>query len=645
MVELSVRLVIAGLMVFMAGFTGVPPFVPMMKLASLQSAVGVFAMILDRKSLRLPAISALIACADALMIEFTLASVIKSPALETFGLLALVPIILAVARHRSNAFLMAPVAAAGLVVAHMANHDWQLANPNVLGYACTFLLVGCLVKPQPMPTPEVVIEQVIEEPAEPSAYIQQFRIMEAHNEELRDSYRQLKDAYRDLDRKSRKDRVASILAEARGVAQQSRFFFLCEKVAEATGANGVLLYTVSSVGDQFVIRGAAGDLNERQLSESMGISAKQAVAIVREQADNLSQILEPERPSSNVILQHEGKVIGILTITAKDKDKLFEALESVQTCANLVASMVLEEQNQESMKRRLTEVEVLYAVVANAEGAATKPELAARIVRDFQSALQIEHLSIYAIEDEESHVLAIEGRELNLLGSMSFPSGGGLVGWLNSGSPELIISDARTSNLLPSEAIIRNRIGSYIVIPIQGENGPYGFITAASGRIAGIDISDVATLRTAAAELSRLLAKPETPDVVEDGMLSPRRFIESVSRTEGTMVTLVPLQYREYERKFGKVAVAHALRTLSLRVRPHIPIGSLMCRHPDGLIMVYMGGMDKDAAAAWANDLAAKGLGSDLRTPDGTGKIPLQLRVKVASLDPQFNQFLVPAAS
>lgn len=645
MIELSVRFVIAGFLMFVAGFSGVPPFVPAMQIAMMQSAVAVLTFIIDRKNMRLPAISALIACADALMIEFALASVTKSPALETFGFLALAPILLAAARFKSNAFLMAPVASAGFVLSHMANHNWQLANPNVLGYACTFLVLGCLIKPQQT---IVKVEEVVryeERDEEPSAYVQQFRIMEEHHEELRSNYRQLKDAYRDLDRKSRRDRVAAVLAEARGVAQQSRFFFLCEKIAEATHATGVLLYTVSNIGDQFVIRGAAGDLNERQLSESLQISAKQAVAIVREQADHLSQILEPEKPSSNVILQHEGRVIGVLTLTAKDKDGLFEAMESVQTCSNLIASMVMEEQNNDSVMRRLTEVEVLYAVVANADGATTKPEIAARIVRDFQSALQIEHLSIYAIEDEEPHVLAVEGRELNLLGSMTFPNGGGIVGWLNSGSPEIVISDARTSNLLPSDAIVRNRIGSYVVIPILGENGPFGFISAASGRIAGIDVADITTLRTAAAELSRLFARPDTADSTDEGMLSPRRFIEAVGKAEGTMVTLVPMQFKEYERKYGKLAIAHALRTLSLRVRPQIPIGSFMCKHPDGLIMVYMGGMDREAASEWASDLVAKNLGSDLRTPDGTGKVSLQLRAKVASLNPQFNQFLVPAAS
>ena len=638
------RLVLAGLMVFIAGATGMPPFMAILQLAGLQCAVGVFTFTLDRKNLRLPAISALIACADALMIEFALASVAKSPALITFGFLAFAPIVLSAARHNANPFLMAPVVSSGLVIAHMANNGWHFANTNILGIALTFLVVGCLVKPISKSAPSDDYEDN-ESQMEPTYDLAQLQLVEAYNAELRSNYRQLKDAYRDLDRKSRKDRVAAILAEANGVANQSGYFFLCEKIAEATGAAGVLLYTVANATDQFIIKGAAGELNETQLTESLHINAKQSLALVREQADMLSVTLDPEKPSSNVVLQHEGKVIGILTITGRDRDQLFEAQESIQTCTSLVASMVVEAQRRDGMKRRLTEVEVLYAVVSNAEGACTKSEIAARIARDFQEVLQVEHLSISAVEEEESRVLALEGRELNLLGSMKFDNGGGLIGWLNSGAPEILISDARSNSLLPSDAIVRNRIGSYVIIPIPGETGPVGFITAASGRVSGVDSTEVATLRSAAAELSRLFAKPEDHEAIDEGILSPRKFVEAVGKSEGVMVTLIPLQYKEYERKFGKPAIAHAMRTLGLRIRPHVPVGSLMCKHPDGLIMVYLQGSEKESAAAWANDLVAKGMGADLKTPDGSAKMPLQIRAKVASLSPQFNQFLVPAGA
>ncbi|HLO98897.1 MAG TPA: hypothetical protein VK171_09915, partial [Fimbriimonas sp.] len=147
MAELSVRLLLSGLAVFIAGFAGLPPFATTLQIALMQSAVGIFSFILERRKLRLPAISALIACADAIMIEMLLASVSKSPALETFGLIALAPIVYAASKFKANPFLMAPVAAAGFVGSQMFFNNMTLPSTNILGYALSFLIVGCLAKP------------------------------------------------------------------------------------------------------------------------------------------------------------------------------------------------------------------------------------------------------------------------------------------------------------------------------------------------------------------------------------------------------------------------------------------------------------------------------------------------------------------
>jgi large subunit ribosomal protein L9 len=56
--------------------------------------------------------------------------------------------------------------------------------------------------------------------------------------------------------------------------------------------------------------------------------------------------------------------------------------------------------------RRLTETEILYTVVATADGGLTRAEVASRVAREFQSVLQLEHLAIHAIEADEDVVLA-----------------------------------------------------------------------------------------------------------------------------------------------------------------------------------------------------------------------------------------------
>ncbi|HLP00025.1 MAG TPA: hypothetical protein VK171_15630, partial [Fimbriimonas sp.] len=152
-------------------------------------------------------------------------------------------------------------------------------------------------------------------------------------------------------------------------------------------------------------------------------------------------------------------------------------------------------------------------------------------------------------------------------------------------------------------------------------------------------------LRACAAELAHQFRRPEQPNQPEMGMLSPRSFVEQVGKRAGVVITLIPGQFKDYEHKFGKAAMSHIMRTLSLRIRPHIPYGGIMCKHPDGMIMVFLTGAERDYASEWAEDLVALNLSQDLRTPDGSNRIPLQLRVKVAATNPQFNQFLVSSGS
>lgn len=636
MVELSVRLLLSGLLVFIAGALGVPAFPIAFKIGLVQVALAYLHHRLEARSLRTPALAAIFAGVDSVLITLTLAAIPN--ALGIYSLVALAPIIIAAAKHRANPFLMAPIAAASIVVAHMLHHSWKLPPNEILIQSLLFLAIGSLVKPMKVQR-EIVIEQV--EAPTPEEIDLSPIVLEAENQilELRESYRQMCDAYRVLYRKSHKDRVAAIIAEARG-----GYFRLCEKIVEASGARGSILYLASQYGDSFVVSGGAGELTEAQFTEAFPIRSKQSIALVREQADACSTHLEPGFPSANIVLSLENKVIGLLTVVADDRDKLFEAMEALEPTAALISTMVAEEQRIGTMERRLTETEILYTVVATADGGLTRAEVAARVAREFQSVLQLEHLAIHAIEIDEDVVLAQEGRDMLLLDSMKFENGRGIEGWIASGCGEICLIDARSNDMLPSELIIKERVGSCVILPIGSESNPVGYISAASGRIAGIDMSDVETLRAAAAELSRLLTRRERPNEDSDGILSPKQFISRVARVQGVMITLLPLQIKDLEQRYGKPAMAHAMRTVMLRIRPHVPHGALMCRHPDGMFMVYLPGASREAATEWASEISSKTPSAGIRTPDGSERIPLQLRVKVASMDPksspQINQLL-----
>jgi hypothetical protein len=628
MVELSVRLVLAGILLFVAGATGMPSFNVAASVGGLQCAVAVLVFLLDRKNLRLPAVSSIIAISDAAMIATCLGCITKYPALEIYGFLALVPLSLANARHHSNPYLMAPIAATSIILSSMAFRSWEMPSMNILGVALTFLVVGCLMKPfEKAPIIEEIATQETHVPLTPEVMLTEMQLIE-----LKETYRQLREAYRDLDRKSRRDRVMSQLSEARNGATSGFYFRLCERIAEITGVQTAVIYTTSSMQDYFLVRGGAGELNQQQLTESLPIKAKQAIAMIREQADKLTRSFEPSRPVTNLILQHESKVIGVLTVSAHSKDAVFEAAEEIQPCISMISAMIVEEQKRESVEKKLAETEVLYAVVANADGAKNRAEVAERVARDLQSALQVEHLAIFQIEGGEIEQLAREGRDLQLIDEFRFETGNGARGWIQEGGKEIILFDARVGETMSSEALIRTRIRSCALIPIGNAPDRTGFILAASDRIGGMDQHILSTLRSASLELTRLFER-EGEHSEADGLMAPRQFAAAIGQMKGVMVTLIPIQMRELEHKFGKAALSFGLRKLSLKVRPLVPKGSLICRHPDGMFLVFMPQAEREFAMNWANDVVESDLGDDIRLSDGITRMPIAMRAKVAALD------------
>jgi len=331
----------------------------------------------------------------------------------------------------------------------------------------------------------------------------------------------------------------------------------------------------------------------------------------------------------------------MIALTAKGDDSLLAAIETTTLALPIFGSTIIEEQRRENVERRLQETETLYAVVAVADGATSKVEIASRLVRDLAGVLEADHVGVYAIDGKELLPLAQDGLPLKLIEMMSFASGSGLKGWLDTGAPELNLMDVRKDQRFPAEASLRARIGSYCVQPIYIGEQLFGILSAASIRVGGLDISHVETLRAAGSELSRLFSKMDKSVDSPDGILSPKDFAEAVAERTGYMVTLDPLRLPELEAKFGRPALSHALRQLGLRIRARAPQGAIVCRHPSNMYLVFMDSEDGSSATSWANEMAAVGPQIGLRTPDGTTRIPIAIRAKVAQYGPQNNQVLL----
>jgi hypothetical protein len=78
-----------------------------------------------------------------------------------------------------------------------------------------------------------------------------------------------------------------------------------------------------------------------------------------------------------------------------------------------------------------------------------------------------------------------------------------------------------------------------------------------------------------------------------------------------------------------------------------------MTRRNEGDYVVFIPSTDSEFVRRWANDAATLASLVGVRTPDGSTRIPLALRAKVAPMNPhpnplpnpQFNQFSTPRSA
>lgn len=627
MVELGIRLLIAGAVLFVAGMFGALGFDFAWKAALATASIAFFGWRLEVKGLKNPGVAGFIAVADAFTIALLLGS---ADQLGNFGFLVLAPCAFAAARHGSQPNFMAPLAGSSLLVAHSAFHQGQVPGPFLLAQAACVLSVGLLLSHTKVVTVTAPHTEALSDDAivlEKEDYF-----------EMRENFRKLRDAYRDLEFKSRKGRLLTQLDETRTGADEKFYYRLVNKLKELTGADSAALYTVAQFADQFVVKGATAgfptEYEEASLQTDLNLAPGQikhkmerALAAVKSDADR-SRV-------ANVILIESGKIVGMLTLGHTELDQLADAQAKAEEMAGYVASMIQMESRRETERRRLRETEMLYEVATVTSGSTNPTNLAARVARELFETIQVDHVGIYLLEGSESLMLANQGVRVRMLDSMQFAGGEGVQGWINTNAPELVIFDAREDHRIDAQEALKKRVGSFAVLPLPGAMEPIGYITAASHSRGGLDIPELEALRVASVELAQAIRRLKGGAHAAEGVMTPSEFAARVKGANGSLVYLEPLKREQLAETFGRPALNLALRKFVSQIRRRLPQGGCVCRRDEGDYIVFLPGSTLSAATSWANDAAASASMIAVKTPDGSAKIPLALRAKAAELDRQ----------
>ncbi len=621
------RLALAAALVGAGIVVGPEAFDFVWRVALLFATYSGIAYLLERRGLRNPGVSGFVAVADAALIAYLIA---RFGVLEPYAFLVLAPCAFATARHGSNSAAMAPIAAAWLLVA--ANLATRMPpSGSLLIQVLAVLTVGLLMNQARI---VMTVTREIEIPITPPTEGPE----PVHFMELRENFRRLRDHCKDLERRSRRDRVSMTLYEAaRGHAGKA-YTRLAQALREMTGAESLSLHTASGLGDLMVVRGVSGPIPEEIHSTAFTIGQGLSEYQQRSRMDQLLRSLrdpDARQATGSVLLKDRGRLVGMLCMVHNAVERLDEAVAKVEEAMPMLVTLLREEDLRESNRRRLAELETLYGIATVVAGAETVTSLAARVVRELAETLPLQHVSVHALDGDEALLLASSGPLVRLEQHLDFDGVTGIGGWVRAGASELHMRDVPGSGLVDRTVALKRRAGSYCLIPIRFGPEPYGYLAASTNAVGGLDEGIMAVLRSTATELSRAIGRLEGAPRGPEGLANPTEFQAAVTQhPAGCLVYLEPLRLEETIENFGRPAVDHALRTLAVRLLGQLPAGGLLCRRREGDLVAYLRDVDESFARRWANESTAVASMVPLRTPDGRARIPFGLRAKVARLGP-----------
>lgn len=632
MFELGIRWTAAIVAAWGVAQYRVPGSSVVLKAAGLLAAYSLLLYLAERRGLRSASVSALAACADAACVAAMLAA---SSQLDRFGFLVLAPLAYAASRFGASPAIMAPIAAGALLAADGALGAGTFAAP-LLGQAAAVLATGLLLNDR-----RVVV--TIAHPVLP------FEAATSDDSlRLRESFRRLKEMYQDLDRQSRRDRNAVQIAQARGgvgpLAQE-----LAAKLRDLTGAESLGLYSVAQLDGRLVARAHSGPypapIRDASLPLEMSWGVRQATQATFEAVEKLLPASE-YGAHGNVPLRLNGRIVGLACLLHSDPDRLHEALEIAAELADQAAALLSEEEAKEAIERRARSAELLYELAHGLAGAKTSTAAAARAVSQLHEIGPFDHVAAYWLDGSEPILAAHAGRSSRYFETISFAGGPGIGGWLAIGAPEILVFDVFGDMRCSSSEAAPQRIGSYALLPIRFGEQPFGFLSAATSQVGGIDVEDGERLRALCAELTHAVARLEGADLHAHGLATAGELQKAIADgPAGQLVYLEPHRRQQLIEQFGKAAFDSALIQYSRRLKDRLPSGSLVARRPEGDYVVLLRGVSAEFAISWANEASALASFIGLSAAPGAARVPLAMRAKVAELASQKGEILERIAS
>lgn len=390
---------------------------------------------------------------------------------------------------------------------------------------------------------------------------------------LRENFRKLRDTYRQLDQRQQLDRLRAALLQARLAAPAKIAPQLSQVLRSELGADGVQLAWFRDDGnlEPLCHAGSIGfDFGRLQNLEA-GRDVRAAL-----ESTLMARLDEAERASLSYATWPHDAPKGLILVRSDAKNA--SLLEAV---APLVGEIVDSAAVAAQQIGQLQRVELLFAISRAGRSSLGPESLAQRYVDLVRQWFGFDHLSVHLVDPEGDRVLAFSGPSIWLIDHLQFAGGSGVLGWLTEGHPTLIQPDATQDPGLDRAEGLRQRIGSYFLLPLRDANGCYGFLQGVNHEASVPQGESLELLRRTVEELNFGL-----------------RMQGVQSAAWGSLVMLEPIRSfsdREYDQ-------------LTRHIQMALPAGGVLRLHTNGAFIALLPRTDDRFLVRWALQFEGRGL-------------------------------------
>ncbi len=621
MVELIFRLLLIGGAAYAAKFYALPE-IAMPILGGLAGWTLLSALI-SRRWLALGA--SLQVLGDSVVIAFAAG---KMGSLNTFGFLVALPAVYGIARRGAHPIVAS--LAASMLYGAFAMFAKGVPAPDFHAKVFAITLLGSLAMRRPAPAPqshrelEVLPEMAEQTELEPSATAPSLPTPSPSESQVSAPGEGALVAH--IARLERQILHEKSIAELMAIRPNGHALRdVASTLRDVLEVGATAVYVRSESDDDLVIQATAGEWPTMLLDTAIPM-------IPGETADGMkwaiqAQIagLTDDGDHASVLLTHADRLIGLVLIRHDGRE---DAAAELQELAPTLTTLVVEDAEVRRTSRRAEEAELLYAFAGISQGSHTPQTLAQRVVRELGGLVRADGLTIVWTADQARQgglETVTHGELFDVSSLLLFPNGMGIDGWMRAGTPEIAAFRALGDRRCDAGEALRSRIGSFILIPLQSGDQPFGFIVATTHRAGGLDTSDLLTMRLLGIELSRTISRLLQPTAQEEGIVTPQEFHE-MTRVGGAIVYIEPTNRDRLTKSHGSALVDRGIRQFTNIVRGKLPTAGIVCRRDQDDLLAFLSGWNHEEAARWANEIQTL---ASMIAIEGE---PLAVRTKVANL-------------